>query len=219
MRLYKVNFVTIVFLAIFFIFIIFLIIFGILDNGTSVFIKIFGGLLIPFIIYGVYLISTQGILVDDSKIEKLALPIKSLLCRRKYKTEGVLFWNEIDNLRARYILYPESPIIILEPQKEVGKKRMEILIGGIGGMDLYLLRDILAHIPSGTKISLYPHLEKMLEQKPDSKNKVMIIAGVLIFTIVAGFLLTLFKFDSAAVILSIIVLIGILIVTTLWRKK
>jgi len=150
-----------------------------------------------------YLLFSEKILVDDDKTVIYQLPIKKIL-KKEWEVKKNLRWDEIVELRSSYVLYPESPLITLLPQEEPKKRKIEILIGGMGGMDLDLLKDIISHLPPSTKIYLYPHLEKMLQRKPDSKRKVIAIAAILIFTIAAGFFLEWLKVRNVAPILSLI---------------
>lgn len=216
MKTYKVNLPTKIFTTLFFVFLVVLFIY--VEGEFHKVLKVFYYSLSLIFIFPFYCLYTERIVINDIKIDILSIPIQNLFRKKPFRIKKSLSWNEIVELRANFILYPESPIIILEPRGDTRRRRMEILIGGMGGMDLDLLRDILAHLPPNTKIDLYPHLEKMLQRKPDSKRKVIAIVSIISSTVVAGFLLTWFKFGDIAIILSIIVLISILIATSIWHK-
>lgn len=196
MTIYKVNTSTKIFTTVFSFFIFYLAVDYLLFN-----IEIHFLLKLPlFFVTITILIGTMcsvyasNISVDDKKIKRLQINIFSRLMLKDKKTVEILSldWEEIEGLRANYIFYPESPIITLKPKRGLNKKKIEFLLGGMGGMPLELLKDILRHLSPNAKIDLYPYLEKMLKTEPDSKRKIIIIAILLGLMVIGGFLFVWF---------------------------
>ena len=107
--------------------------------------------LILFFMLGFFLLSKLKIIVDDDKIE-----FKGGVRSNSLK------WEEIGELNSLYVLFPESPIITLRPRSGISKKPIEFMLFG---MTLDLLKDILSHIPSDTKVYLYTRIKRQLEGK------------------------------------------------------
>lgn len=216
MRMYKINVHTKIFTIIFLLLMCWLGSFIFFDKEAVLYQKSVGFLFMlgPFLSYFLF---SEKILVNDDKIAIYQLPIAKFF-KKGWEVKKFLRWNEIEELKSIYILYPESPIIILKPKDGVKKNKMEILLGGMGGMDISLLKDIIARLPAGTPVSLYPYLKEMLQRKPYSKRKVIGLAVMLILTILSGFLLVWFSAGNIAIILSLIMLVALLFATSIWHK-
>ncbi|MDP2941848.1 MAG: hypothetical protein Q8N85_06340 [Candidatus Omnitrophota bacterium] len=215
--IYRINIPTKIFTIIFLVLMCWLGSFVFFDEEAILYQKSAGFLLMlsPFLSY--FLVSEKT-LVDDDKIVIYRLLFKKIL-KKQGGIKTSLIWGEIVEFRSSYVLYPESPLITLLPRGEPKKRKIELLIGGMGGMDLDLLKDILSHLSPGTKVYLYPHLEKMLQRKPESKRKIIFIAAILTLAIAAAFFLEWFKIRNVAPILGLILLVGLFFATTLWHKN
>lgn len=104
---------------------------------------------------GAYVFNNIKATIDNDKIE--IPPIKFL------PRTGVLYWDEIVELRSEYLLFPEAGIINLIPKHTSKKTPLRI---SIYGMPITLVQEILSHLSSDVKIYLYPYLKQKLNNNP-----------------------------------------------------
>jgi len=213
MKIYKVTNSAKILYAIFSLFIIFSAILILFDKQSNIILK----LLTPFAfilgVGGTYSMYKFKVIITNEKIETFNFNILPIfLGKRIRQTIPSLTWDEIGEFDTRYVLYPESPIIVLKPKLRVPKEKIEFMLFG---MPIELLVDIISHLPKETKISLYTYLERKLEGKQTwlfarqewhetdvehikikphiyTKRRIIIITILLILMVIGGFLFSWF---------------------------
>lgn len=214
MKVYKVSLSARIFFGFFSLLIILLGLFFFIYNKEINFLeRAISILTIIICICGFLALNKIKIGISDDNIELFNFDVLAILLGKGTAQITLsLNWDEIEELYAHYVLYPESPIIVLKPKLGIPKKRIEFMMFG---MPIELLMDILSHLPQETKVSLYTYLKRKLEGKQTwfftkqewqevdvkqikgkphvfSKYQLFIIAIFLTLMVIGGFLFSYF---------------------------
>lgn len=111
-----------------------------------------------FALCGIYSSTFFKVIVLSDRIET-QLPLLKI----KTISKSVR-WVDIVEITAIYYLFPGSAMLKIKSKQETGKIKMTY-IPLLGSITVPLMKDILAHIPSTTRVSLYPYLKRKLEGK------------------------------------------------------
>lgn len=163
MKIYRVSLSAKIFLILFsLLFTTLGILFLIFNNAASIFERLIMLTGIIFCIVGICAMFRFTIIIDDKRIEIFNLNLSHILSRIKKKEvlSTSLSWDEIGDLNTCYVLYPENPIVILKPKSGIPKKKIEFMMLS---MPVELISDILSHLSSDTRISLYSYLKRKIK--------------------------------------------------------
>ncbi|MFC1807883.1 hypothetical protein ACFL0T_05905 [Candidatus Omnitrophota bacterium] len=188
MKIYKIGIFVKVLMIIFSVFLFLGSLFMLISPEFSQYIKLMTLVILPLLPISLVSLLSFEIKITNSCV---ALRVIDLIGWMKKKGANQLIslgWDEIKGLRTNYFLYPESPIVILEPKESANTSKIEFMIIG---MNLDVLRDIMTHLPSDVELNLYPYIEKRLNAEPRYTNKqIWIVAVLLLLMVVAGYLIS-----------------------------